>query len=145
MLAGFHFAGLMTIEGATGVLIQPLMTGMELFIGAKREQGFGHLVLCGLGGIFIEVLKDVQAGLEPISKKEALEMISNLQSYKLLQGYRGKEGVNETKFAELIMCVAALTFVAPEIAEMDINPLMGNLKNIVAVDTRILLSRAHQH
>ena len=96
-------------------------------------------MLCGLGGIFIEVLKDVRAGIAPLSREESLQMIRNLKSYKLLQGYRGKEGVNEDLFADIIQRVAALTQAAPEIMEMDINPLIGNTNQIVAVDTRILL------
>jgi acetyltransferase len=134
-----HFEQLMNLEGATAVMVQPMISGMELFIGAKHEADFGHLVLCGLGGIFIEVLKDVRSGLAPLSHQESLQMIRNLKSYKLLQGYRGKEGVDEDLFADIIQRVAALTLAAPEIMEMDINPLIGNTKQIVAVDTRILL------
>ena len=134
-----NFEQLMSLEGATAVMVQPMISGRELFIGAKHEAGFGHLVLCGLGGIFIEVLKDVRSGLAPLSREEALKMIRNLNSYKLLQGYRGKEGVNEDLFADIIQRVAALTLAAPEIMEMDINPLIGTTKQIVAVDTRMLL------
>jgi acetyltransferase len=133
------FEQIMNLEGATAVMVQPMISGMELFIGAKHEADFGHLVLCGLGGIFIEVLKDVRSGLAPLSHQESLKMIRNLRSYKLLQGYRGKEGVDEDLFADIIQRVAALTLAAPEIMEMDINPLIGNTKQIVAVDTRILL------
>ena len=70
-----------------------------MFIGAKRDDKFGHMVLCGLGGIFIEVLKDVKAGLAPMSKDEAHGMIKELKSYKIIQGVRGQEPVNEDKFA----------------------------------------------
>ena len=134
-----NFEQLMSLEGATAVMVQPMLSGRELFIGAKHEAGFGHLVLCGLGGIFIEVLKDVRSGLAPLSREQALKMIRNLNSYKLLQGYRGKEGVNEDLFADIIQRVAALTLAAPEIMEMDINPLIGTTNQIVAVDTRMLL------
>jgi acetyltransferase len=134
-----NFEQIMQLEGATAVMVQPMISGMELFIGAKDEGDFGHLVLCGLGGIFIEVLKDVRAGIAPLSLEESLKMIRDLKSYKLLQGYRGKEGVNEDLFADIIQRVAALTMAAPEIMEMDINPLIGNTNQIVAVDTRILL------
>jgi acetyltransferase len=132
----------MKIEGAEGVLMQPMAKGMELFVGVKKELGFGHLVLCGLGGIFIEVLKDVRAGLAPISEKEAVAMIERLNGFKLLQGYRGKEGVDLKLFAEIVQRVAALCLVAPEIIEMDINPLIGNAHEILAVDTRILINHS---
>jgi len=134
-----NFEQIMQLKGATAVMVQPMISGMELFIGAKDEGDFGHLVLCGLGGIFIEVLKDVRSGIAPLSREESLKMIRNLKSYKLLQGYRGKDGVNEDLFVDIIQRVAALTLAAPEIKEMDINPLIGNTKQIVAVDTRILL------
>ena len=137
----FHYERLMKIKGAQAVMIQPMISGMELFIGAKHETGFGHLVLCGLGGIFIEVLKDVRSGLAPLSKKEALKMINNLKGTKLLDGFRGKESIDKNHFAEIIQRVSALVLAAPEIVEMDINPLIGNSKSIIAVDTRIMLKK----
>ncbi len=62
-----HFQGMMKIEGATGVLVQPMLEGIELFVGAKYEPGFGHVILCGLGGIYVEVLRDMATGLAPLS------------------------------------------------------------------------------
>lgn len=117
------------------------MSGTEVFIGAKREQKFGHMVLCGLGGIFIEVLKDVKAGLAPLSCTEAREMIRQLKSYKIIQGVRGQEGVNEAKFAEAVARISVLVKIAPEIFEMDLNPLLGNKAGVVAVDARIRIEK----
>lgn len=136
-----HFDTLMKIPGAKSVLIQPMIKGMELFIGAKHELGIGHLVLCGLGGIFVEVLKDVRAGLAPLSKDEIKLMIRNLKGYKLLEGFRSIKGINKSLFIEIIQRVSVLVYTAPEIAEMDINPLLGNQTNIKAVDTRILVNK----
>ena len=135
------FDTIMKIDGATSVLIQPMKKGIELFIGAKKETNFGHLVLCGLGGIYIEVLKDIQAGLAPVSNIEAVEMIQNLKSYKIIQGVRNQKGVDETKFAEIIEKISNLVTVAPEIAELDLNPLLGNSEEIFAVDARIRISK----
>lgn len=135
------FDKLMEIEDSTGVLVQPMITGIELFAGVNKEIGFGHAVLCGLGGIFIEVLNDVSAGLSPISKNEATRMIKNLKAYKLIEGVRGKEGVNEEMFINIVQRLSALTEIAPEIKEMDMNPLLGNSKGITAVDTRILIEK----
>ncbi len=132
---------IMKIEGAKGVLIQPMKKGIELFIGAKKEGDFGHLVLCGLGGIFIEVLKDVNAALAPVSFKEATEMIRNLKSYKIIQGVRNQKGVDENLFAEIITKISNLVTIAPEIIELDLNPLLGNLDEIVAVDARIRIEK----
>jgi len=138
----YAFEKIMKIEGATAVLIQPMKKGIELFIGAKKEDKFGHLVLCGLGGIYIEVLKDVQASLAPVSKEEALEMIRNLRSYKIIQGIRNQKGVNEALFAEIIAKVSNLLTAAPEITELDLNPLLGTSEEILAVDARICIEKA---
>ena len=135
------FDTIMKIDGATSVLIQPMKKGIELFIGAKKETNFGHLVLCGLGGIYIEVLKDIQAGLAPVSNIEAAEMIKSLKSYKIIQGVRNQKGVHESKFAEIIEKISNLVTAAPEIAELDLNPLLGNSEEIFAVDARIRISK----
>tara|TARA_R110001583_G_scaffold12326_2_gene54840 strand:- start:18328 stop:20406 length:2079 start_codon:yes stop_codon:yes gene_type:complete len=135
------FDTIMKINGAIAVLIQPMKKGIELFIGAKKEDKFGHLILCGLGGIYIEVLKDIQTALAPVSKNEALEMIHNLKSYKIIEGFRNQKGVNENEFAEIIEKISNLVTIAPEIAELDLNPLLGNAKEIVAVDVRIRIEK----
>lgn len=136
-----EFDRMIQIKDTTAILIQPMLSGHSVYIGAKHEPNFGHMVLCGLGGIYIEVLKDVQSALAPISQGEASEMITHLKSYKIIQGVRGQEGLNETLFAEIITKVSALCLAAPEIAEMDINPLMGNLKTLKAVDARIRIEK----
>ena len=94
-----EFDRMMQIEGATGVMVQKMLKGTELFIGAKYEERFGHVVLCGLGGIFVEVLKDVSSGLAPLSYGEAYSMIHSLRGYKILKGTRGQKGINEQKYA----------------------------------------------
>lgn len=132
---------LMDIKQATGVLIQPMVSGLELFIGVKKEAGFNHTILCGLGGIYIEVMNDVAAGLSPLSKQEIKRMVSSLKGFKLIQGARGKEGVDETMFIDIIQRISALVEVAPEIIEMDINPLIGTKNQITAVDVRIRIEK----
>jgi acyl-CoA synthetase (NDP forming) len=135
------FNKIMQIQDATGVLMQPMKKGVELFIGAKKEDNFGHLVLCGLGGIYIEVLKDINTALTPVSNEEATEMIKNLKSYKIIQGIRNQEGINESLFAEIITKISNLVTIAPEIIELDLNPLLGNSKEIIAVDARIRIEK----
>ena len=132
---------LMKIPETTAVLICPTLFGTEVFIGAKRDEKFGHLVMCGLGGIFIEVLKDVSAGLAPLSKDEVLKMIHQLKGYGIIKGARKQEPVNEDLFAEAIIRIAALVTVAPEIFEMDLNPLLGTSTSITAVDARIRIEK----
>jgi acetyltransferase len=130
---------LMQIDSATAVMVQPQLVGLELFVGVMKEPGFNHTILCGLGGIFIEVLNDVSAGLSPISKNEAQQMVQSLRGYKLIQGARGQEGVDENQFVEIIQRLSALVEAAPEITEMDINPLIGTQRAITAVDARVRL------
>ncbi|MEZ4999953.1 MAG: acetate--CoA ligase family protein [Bacteroidales bacterium] len=136
-----EFHRLMSIRDASGVLIQPVARGTELFAGVKREGAFGHLVMCGLGGIFIEVMKDVAAGLAPLGNGEVSSMIRSLRGYRLLEGARGKEGVNIEAFADIVVRLSHLVSVAPEIFEMDINPLLGSADDVVAVDARIRVVR----
>ena len=136
-----EFKRMMQIEGATGVMVQKMLRGTELFIGAKYEERFGHVVLCGLGGIFVEVLKDVQSGLAPLSYTEAFSMIRSLKGYKILQGTRGQQGINEKKYAEIIVRLSTLLRFATEIKEIDINPLLADGNNIVAVDARIRIEK----
>jgi len=136
-----EFERMMKIEGATGVMVQKMLKGTELFIGAKYEERFGHVVLCGLGGIFVEVLKDVSSGLAPLSYDEAYSMIRSLRGYKILKGTRGQAGINEQKYAEIIVRLSTLLRFATEIKEMDINPLLADEHDVVAVDARILIEK----
>ena len=136
-----EFNRMMQIEGATAVMVQKMLKGMELFIGAKYETHFGHVVLCGLGGIFVEVLHDVSSGLAPLSYEEAYSMIHSLRGYKILRGTRGQQGINERKFAEIIVRLSTLLRFATEIKEMDINPLLADADDIIAVDARILVEK----
>ena len=136
-----EFDRMMQIEGATGVMVQPMLKGTELFIGAKYEEKFGHVVLCGLGGIFVEVLKDVSSGLAPLTYEEAYSMIHSLRAYKIIRGTRGQQGVNEDRFAEIIVRLSTLLRFATEIKEMDINPLLGTERHVIAVDARIRVEK----
>ena len=136
-----EFDRMMKIKDATGVMVQKMLKGTELFIGAKYEERFGHVVLCGLGGIFVEVLKDVSSGLAPLSYDEAYSMIHSLRGYKILKGTRGQKGINEQKFAEIIVKLSTILRLATEIKEMDINPLLADENDVVAVDARIRIEK----
>ncbi|MCR5132197.1 MAG: acetate--CoA ligase family protein [Prevotella sp.] len=132
---------MMKIPDATAVMVQKMLSGTEVFIGAKYESRFGHVVLCGLGGIFVEVLKDVSSGLAPLSYAEAESMIKSLRSYKILKGTRGQKGINRQKYAEIIVRLSTLLRFATEIKEMDINPLLADENSVIAVDARILVEK----
>jgi acetyltransferase len=136
-----EFHHLHGIQDAEGVLIAQMASGTELFLGANYEEKFGHIVVCGMGGIYVEVLKDVASGLAPLSHDEALSMIKSLKSYKILKGFRKQAGVNIPKFAEIVVRLSSLLRFATEIKELDINPLLGNEKEILAVDARVRIEK----
>ena len=138
---GQEFDRMMKIADAKAVMVQKMIKGKELFIGAKYEPRFGHIVLCGMGGIFVEALKDVSSGLAPLSYNEAYSMIRSLRSYKIIQGTRGQKGLNEQKYAEIIVRLSTLLRFATEIKELDINPLLADEKDVVAVDTRVRIEK----
>jgi len=135
------FKKLMNIKDAESVIIQPMHEGIEIFIGAKKEANFPHIVMCGLGGIYIEAFKDVNSGMIPISKDEASNMIANLKSNSILKGTRGQEGIDLESFSDSVTKISNLLEIAPEIAELDINPLLASLEEIIAVDARIRIEK----
>ena len=137
-----EFSRMREIPQVKSVLVQKMLTGTELFIGAKYEPKFGHVILCGLGGIFVEVLGDVSSGLAPLTFREAESMIRSLKSYRIIRGTRGKPGINQQKFAEIIVRLSSLLRFATEIKEMDLNPLIGSMEAITAVDARIRIERS---
>jgi len=136
-----EFNRMMKIKEVNAVLMQQMISGTELFIGAKYEPRFGHIILCGLGGIFVEVLGDVSSGLAPLTFNEAHSMIRSLRSYRIIRGTRGKPGINEQKFAEIIVRLSSLLRFATEIKEMDLNPLIGTPEAITVVDARIRIEK----
>ncbi|MCQ2286211.1 MAG: acetate--CoA ligase family protein [Bacteroidales bacterium] len=136
-----EFNRLIKIPETYAVEMYPMLYGTEIFIGASKDAKFGHQVLFGLGGIFVEVMKDVKAALTPVNKEEAKSLIKQLKGYKIIQGVRGQEPVNEELFAETVARVSALIAAAPEIAEMDLNPLLGSKNSVTAVDARIRIEK----
>ena len=136
-----EFDRLMAIKDTYAVEMYPMLDGTDVYIGAIRDEKFGHQIFFGLGGIFIEVLKDVQSALAPITADEAKQMLTKLRGYKILQGVRGQEPVNIDLYAEQVARVSALVQVAPEIVEMDLNPLLGNPRYVTAVDARIRIEK----
>ncbi|OUO50396.1 CoA ligase [Parabacteroides sp. An277] len=132
---------MMQLPGVTGILVQPMLRGQELFLGAKYEDKFGHVVFCGLGGIFVEVLKDVSYGLAPLSYDETYSMIHALRGYPIIKGTRGQAGIDERQYADLIVRLSTLLRFAKEIKEMDINPLVATPRGLFAVDARIRIEK----
>ena len=120
-----------------GVLVQPMVTpGRELLLGMVRDPQFGPLIMVGLGGIYVEVLKDTVARLAPVSVPEALTMLDELRMAPLLRGIRGEAPVDRAAVAEVICRFAQLAMQIPELREIEINPLMASATGAVAVDAR---------
>lgn len=113
--------------------------GRELIIGAKASEGAGHIIMFGLGGIFVEVLKDVTFALTPVSDEEAMEMIGGIKASRLVEGFRGEKGINKVKAAEIIQRISLLSGDFPAIRELDLNPLFATGDEICVVDARIIL------
>ncbi|OPY80239.1 MAG: succinyl-CoA synthetase subunit alpha [Syntrophorhabdus sp. PtaU1.Bin153] len=130
---------LMDIEGATGVLVQEMIAGVEVILGASRADDLGHLVMFGLGGIYTEVFKDVRFALSPLAKEECLEMLRAIRGYPILKGIRGERGVSVDRTADYIERLGRLVTDFPAIREIDINPLKGSGDDLFVVDARIIV------
>lgn len=137
----FEYERMMRLPEVKAVMVQPMLKGQELFLGAKYEERFGHVVLCGLGGIFVEVLKDVSYGLSPLSYEETYSMIRSLRGYPIIKGTRGQRGIDEQQYADIIVRLSTLLRFASEIKEMDINPLVATERGLFAVDARIRIEK----
>ena len=127
-----------------GVLIQEMVSGgRETIVGFSLDHQFGHLLMFGLGGIYVEVLKDVQFRVGPISRRDAEEMVHGIRSFPLLRGVRGDQPADLGALAEAILALSSLAHDFPELAEADINPLLvlPRGRGVVAVDARISLTR----
>jgi acetyltransferase len=135
------FEELIQIPDATSVLIQEMTFGEELFAGAVKQGDFGHLVFCGFGGIFLEILNDTSYALAPLERNEVKEMIHSLKGYPIIEGYRNRPGLNEEKFMDAVIRVGALVHIAPEIMELDLNPIMVGEQSISAVDVRVRIEK----
>ncbi|MGA9535601.1 MAG: acetate--CoA ligase family protein [Desulfobacterales bacterium] len=119
-------------------LVQKFLPGgLEVILGAKAEEDLGHLIMFGLGGIHVEVLKDVVFNLTPVSTTEAKEMLASIKGAPLLEGVRGRKGVNRDILEELIQRLSQLVSDLPAIKEMDLNPVMAFEDGAVVVDARI--------
>ncbi len=113
--------------------------GREVILGAKAEPGVGHLIMFGLGGIFVEVLKDVVFNLTPVTDTEAREMVDGIKASALLSGVRGEKPVDKTALIDLIQRLSKLVTDFPQIKELDLNPVMAFEEGAVAVDARIAI------
>jgi len=124
----------------TGILVQEMASqATEVIIGAIKDPQFGQTLMFGLGGIFVELLKDVTFRIAPITEQEAAEMIVGVRAYPLLNGYRNTPAADVNALVNLLMCVSKLVMDHPEIKELDLNPVMAYEKGAKTVDARIIL------
>lgn len=129
---------LIRIRDARGVLIQPMIDGKEVIMGASRQGEFGHLVMFGLGGIYAEAVRDVKFALAPLDRVEALRMIRGIRSFGMLQGVRGETGMDVDILADWLRILGRLVADFPQIGEIDLNPVKGVGSDLYAVDARII-------
>ncbi len=123
-----------------GVIVEEQVKGHELIVGAKIDPQFGPVLMVGLGGIFVEVMKDVSFRVVPITEKDADEMLHELKAFSVLEGVRGKPAANLKKIRSALLGVSKLVKDNPQIQELDINPLVVDGKRAVAADARIIVS-----
>jgi len=128
-----------------GVQVQQMLKGgQEVIVGAVTDSSFGKLVAFGLGGVLVEVLKDITFRLAPATKADALSMLDGIQASEMLKGVRGGDAVDRDKLAALIVGVSELVSDFPEIAEMDLNPVFASKDSAIAADVRIVVDFAQK-
>ncbi len=124
-----------------GVSVQPMAPpgGVEVIVGVSVDPQFGHVIMCGLGGVLVEVLEDVAFRLIPLAPRDARQMLAELRGLPLLRGVRGRPGVNLHAVEELLLRVSALVARRPDIREIDLNPVLAYPDGVIAVDARALM------
>jgi acyl-CoA synthetase (NDP forming) len=127
-----------TIDGA---LVQRMVGGVECIIGMKRDAVFGPVILFGLGGIFVEIVKDTAMRIAPITKEQALAQIRSIQGFPLLAGARGRDAVDIDALAHVVTSLSHLVLDYPEITEIDLNPVFATSKGVEIVDVRVMRMR----
>jgi acetyltransferase len=123
----------------TGFTIEEQVSGTEIIVGMSRDPGFGPLMMVGMGGIFVEVYKDVAFRLIPLERRDALDMIGEIQAQPLLDGARGRPVLDRGELAEVLARVSNLVDALPEIRELDLNPFVITPDGLVAIDGRVII------
>lgn len=123
-----------------GIFVQEMAPeGTEVIVGALKDPQFGPTLMFGLGGIFVEILKDVTFRIAPLTKDEAKEMIKEIRGYPLLKGYRGKPPADEEAIIDIILKVSKLVMDYQQISQLDLNPIFVYEKGAKVIDARIIL------
>lgn len=127
-----------TIDGVAVQRMEP--PGIEVIVGMTKDPQFGPVLMFGLGGILVEVLKDVAFRVVPLTERDARQMIHEIKGYPLLEGYRGHDPADVAKLEQLVLQVSAFVEQHPEVAELDLNPVFAYKDGAIAVDARIVLA-----
>jgi acyl-CoA synthetase (NDP forming) len=126
-----------------GVAVQKMARpGVEVIIGMSKDAQFGPMIMFGLGGIFVELLKDVAFRITPLEKRDAAEMIREIKGFPMLTGFRGQEAADISKLEDMILKVSDFVERNPDIKELDLNPVFAYGDGAVAVDARIILENS---
>jgi acetyl-CoA synthetase (ADP-forming) len=124
----------------TGILVQEMApNGTEVIVGSTNDPTFGPTIMFGLGGIFVEILKDVSFRLAPITKTDAEEMVKEIKAYKILEGARGMPPADQETIVSILLDTSKMLMECPEIKELDLNPVLVYEKGAKIVDARIIL------
>jgi len=128
-----------------GVSVQRMVRpGTEVIVGTSKDPQFGPVIMFGLGGIFVEVLKDVSFRIIPVDRRDAQEMLNEIKGYPLLQGVRGKEPADISALVEIILKISRLVEENPQVKELELNPVFAYKDAAVAVDARIILEKGSE-
>lgn len=123
----------------TGFTVEEQVGGTEVIVGMSRDPGFGPLLMVGMGGIFVEVYKDVAFGLVPLTRQDAADMIDRIRAQPLLNGARNRPKLDRDELVEVLMRVSALVEALPEVRELDINPLVITGRGLISIDGRVVI------
>lgn len=129
------------IEGFRGVLVEEMLSGMELIVGAKVDYQFGPVILLGMGGTGVEIYEDVTLRMAPLEERDVMSMVQCLRGFKLLEGYRGSKPIDFDALKKLLLSFSALVMeLEDEIESIDLNPVLCSQNRCVIADARIILS-----
>ena len=138
------FSQLTALKSSTGILVQEMVRGTELYLGAKKHDGIGWSVHAGPGGIFVELLNDRVSALAPLTLSEARQLLDGVKTQQLFRGFRNYAPVNKEAFARLLTDFSQLFSRYPDISEIDLNPLIASGDKILVVDARMITERIHK-
>ncbi len=131
-----------TKDKIAGVTVQKMAPqGVEIIIGMSKDPQFGAAMMFGLGGVLVEVLKDVSFRIVPITRYDAVEMIHEIKGYPILEGYRGSQAVDQEKLIELLLKTSDFIESHPEIDELDLNPVFAYADSVIVADARVILAQ----